>query len=660
MRILKLFDVARNVSNCVIRRNFVRNFEPFINMWRILILSNCFLLILAGDGGTRMARFSPIDPSSFSRPDLAVVTNIKLSLKVHFDQKIFSGNCDLTVKKLHENVNEVVLDVKDLDIESIYETETNTKCKYTLSQPVGEFGSELAIEIPPKEVNNYIFTINYKTRPHASGLQWLEPEQTAGKKHPYVFSQFQAIHARSFLPCQDTPYVKTKYEALINAPTDLSVVMSAIRDATKPMIGYNLHHFKQDVPIQSYLIAIAIGALESRKIGPRSTVWAEKEFIEMAANEFANTEKQLKTAEDICGPYVWGIYDLLVLPPSFPFGGMENPCLTFVTPTLLAGDRSLANVVAHEIAHSWTGNLVTNANFEHFWLNEGFTVFIERKILGRLESPQVQDFDAYGGTVELKEAINELGDSNPLTCLVVNLTGVHPDDAFSTVPYEKGQTFLRYLETIVEGPAVFEPFLRKYFDTYKYRSLTTDEFKAFFIEYFSSTPEIKNIEWNKWLHTPGMPPVIPDYDKTLLKTIDEMKQRWLNWDEKSGPVPFSGDEITSIQKIQLLQDIFESEPQPIKKLEVLEEKFKFTEVQNAEIKFRWLRIGIKAKWEKIVDPALNWVNEVGRMKYCRPLYRDFYNWEEMRAKAIQNFQDNRKNMMHVSAYTIAHDLRLKE
>ncbi|KRT78998.1 Peptidase [Oryctes borbonicus] len=210
--------------------------------------------------------------------------------------------------------------------------------------------------------------------------------------------------------------------------------------------------FAQDIPIPSYLIAIAVGALESRDIGPRSKVWSEKEFIEAAAYEFANTEHQLKTAEEICGPYLWGRYDLLVLPPSFPFGGMENPCLTFVTPTLLAGDRSLANVVAHEIAHSWTGNLVTNANFEHFWLNEGFTVLIERKIVGRLENAQLQDFEAYDGLQELKDTIKRMGSENPLTKLVVDLKGIHPDDAFSTVPYEKGQLFLRYLEKTVGGP----------------------------------------------------------------------------------------------------------------------------------------------------------------------------------------------------------------
>ena len=209
------------------------------------------------------------------------------------------------------------------------------------------------------------------------------------------------------------------------------------------------------VCLQSYLIAIAGGKLESRKIGPRSHVWSEREYVDKAAHDFAETEIMLQKAEDLCGPYVWGIYDILVLPPSFPYGGMENPCLTFATPTLLAGDRSLASVIAHEIAHSWTGNLVTNSNFEHFWLNEGFTVFTERKIGGRMYGEPMRHFSAMGGWRSLKYSIDIQGNDNPLTALVVDLDGVDPDDAFSVVPYEKGSTFLWYLEDTVGGPGSY-------------------------------------------------------------------------------------------------------------------------------------------------------------------------------------------------------------
>jgi leukotriene-A4 hydrolase len=238
---------------------------------------------------------------------------------------------------------------------------------------VPDVGSKLTITLPTKTDGELKLKIHYKTAPTASALQWLTKEQTSGKLHPFMFSQCQAIHARSILPCQDTPSVKFTYNATLRHAKELTALMSAIRVSGDN--GVTL--YKQSVPIPSYLLAIAVGDLYSKKIGPRTAVWAEKDVVDEAAEEYRDTEKFLETAESICGPYLWQQYDLLVMPPSFPFGGMENPCLTFVTPTTIAGDRSLVDVVAHEISHSWTGNLVTNANFEHFWLNEGFTVFVE-------------------------------------------------------------------------------------------------------------------------------------------------------------------------------------------------------------------------------------------------------------------------------------------
>ncbi|XP_044744226.1 leukotriene A-4 hydrolase [Coccinella septempunctata] len=614
-----------------------------------------------------MEGLSPLDPSSFSRPDLALVTNIELNLSVSFEKKIFTGFVILKVEKIDGSANEVILDTKDLNIHKIIEVDLDKEVKYILGEQVGEFGQKLTLELPNKNGSDYVLKIEYETSPDASGLQWLSPDQTSGKKHPYLFSQFQAVHARSFLPCQDTPGVKTKYSATISAPPQLTVLMSAIRDHVRELHDGKLFHFVQDVPIPSYLIAIAIGALESRKIGPRSHVWAEKEIIEESAFEFANTEHQLQTAEAICGPYVWGIYDLLVLPPSFPYGGMENPCLTFVTPTLLAGDRSLVNVVAHEIAHSWTGNLVTNKNFEHFWLNEGFTVFIERKIVGRLLTPQDQDFQALEGLAELKDCVNRLGKDNPLTRLVVDLKGLHPDDAFSTVPYEKGQTFLRYLEEAVGGPSVFEPFLRKYFDAYKFKSVDTTDFKTFFIKEFcpcGKENKVKQIDWDLWLYGAGMPPHIPDYDRTVGEVSVRLCSRLSAWNETAEPPPLTAEDAKSMsasQTIYFLQLVLD-EPSvwSIIKLKELERLFSLGKCKNSEIKLRWLRICMKARWEEKIPVVLQWLNEVGRMKYVRPLYRDLYKWEAARSKAIDNFKANRRYMMHVSAYTVGKDLHLNE
>ncbi|KAK9732373.1 Peptidase M1 N-terminal domain [Popillia japonica] len=609
---------------------------------------------------------SPNDPSSYSRPDQIILTNIFLALDANFERKIFSGNVDLSVKKINEDVKELILDSKDLNIDSIYEKETGRKLNFTISSPIEEFGSKVSVELPPDAPTEFVITIQYETSPNASGLQWLRPEQTAGKQHPYVFSQFQAIAARSFLPCQDTPFVKTKYQAVISVPDGLTAVMSAICDSSRSLGGRGnrkqLFHFVQDIPIPAYLIAIAIGALESRDIGPRSKVWSEKEVVDDAAYEFANTEHQLRIAEEICGPYVWGRYDLLVLPPSFPFGGMENPCLTFVTPTVLAGDRSLANVVAHEISHSWTGNLVTNANFEHFWLNEGFTMLIERKIIGRLENEHLQDFEAYDGLQELKDTIKRLGEDNPLTQLVVNLTATHPDDAFSIVPYEKGQLFLRYLERIVGGPEHFEPFLRKYFDTFKYKSITTDTFRNFYESNFAHIDAIKEIDWQTWLYSPGFPPEIPEFDMSYVKVCTDFSKRFIEWDGVS-PIPFTDDDVKSLrteQLIHLLQKIIAEEPQSIEKLRQFEDKFGLKSVKNAEIKYRWLRIGLQSHWEDKIGETLDWLVHVGRMKYARPLYRALYDWEVSRQRAIDSYTKNKDNMMHVLAYTLSKDLKLSE
>ncbi|XP_050305919.1 leukotriene A-4 hydrolase [Anthonomus grandis grandis] len=612
----------------------------------------------------KKSALSPLDPSSFSRPELVKVTSIGLNLNVNFDKKVLSGTAELGVERVDKSINEIILDSLKLNIASIYDVQTKKPLKYELGEPLAEYGSKLTVQLPESDKCgcNYKIGIDYETSPEATGLQWLSPKATCGKKHPFLFSQFQPTHARSVIPCQDTPGVKTPYTATISAPQEFTVLMSAIRDGTKQMHGGKLSHFVQKVPMPSYLIALAVGDLESREIGPRSHVWSEREIIEECAYEFANTEHQLKTAEDLCGPYVWGIYDLLVLPPSFPYGGMENPCLTFVTPTLLAGDRSLANVIAHEIAHSWTGNLVTNRNFEHFWLNEGFTVFIERKIKGRLESPQSQDFDAYTHVTELAETINLMGKTSPLTNLVVKLDDVHPDDAFSIVPYEKGQTFLRYLETVVGGPADMEEFLRTYFWKYKYQSIDTDEFKKYFEEYFKDKPAIKEIDWQTWLYTPGMPIVIPEYDKTLVVACDEFIDKFVNWSGE-GQMPVGDqdkEKLSTFQVIYILQKISEKPAQNIEKLKSLNALFDLDNVKNSEIKFRWLRICLKAHWEEKVDTVLSWINIVGRMKFVRPLYRDLYSWEKMRSRAIDNFKANRQGMMHVSAYTLAKDLHIDE
>ncbi|XP_046970491.1 LOW QUALITY PROTEIN: leukotriene A-4 hydrolase [Vanessa cardui] len=665
-----------------------------------------------------MGALSPLDPSSYSRPELAVIKHVDLLYKVDFDKKMLYGTSVLTIQVL-DYIEDMILDTNNLTIEAV-ELKDGTTLKYKLDEPIPNYGSKLTITLPQSAAPEEILQIKikYNTEPSATALQWLEPNQTSGKKHPYLFSQCQPIHARSILPCQDTPAVKFTYEAEVIAPEEFTVLMSAIRGAS----NNNKTTFSQPVPIPSYLLALAVGVLESRRLGPRSQVWSEKEEIEQSAWEFAETEKYLQAAERLCGPYQWTQYDLLVLPPSFPYGGMENPCLTFVTPTLLAGDRSQADVIVHEIMHSWTGNLVTNRNFEHFWLNEGFTVFLERKVGASLiEDPvkakKSRDFSSILGLQELSETIisnlgvenpltclvpdlnnthpddsfsrvpyekgslflryledliggpgeikrdlfkihDELGDNNPLTRLVVHLDGVHPDDAFSTVPYEKGSLFLRFLEDLLGGPAVFDDFLRSYLNKFQRQSIDTDQFKSYLLDYFKDNDNLSTVDWDTWLYKSGMPPVIPDYDTSMTKSVTSLLE---HINEPSTKLSYEDIKaFTPHQIINLLQSLIDQDPLPLDKLRNLGDAYKVANSKNTEITYRWLRLCIRSKDKTKLSDVFAFVNHQGRMKYVRPIYRDLYAWEEVRDQAIQNFLKNEPYMMHVSAYTLRKDLHLSE
>ncbi|KAI5708917.1 hypothetical protein M8J76_006230 [Diaphorina citri] len=658
--------------------------------------------------------FSPGDPNSFSRPELAVIEHIDLFLDVNFESKTLSGEAHYVIRRKDPNVTNVIMDVYNLTILDIQEKNTKSTLSYNIGTHVDNFGSKLDITLPPKDKdhNRVELIIKYKTSPTSSALQWLEPEQTAGKTKPYMFSQCQPIHCRSMIPVQDTPSVKQTYTATITAPKDLKVLMSALRS------DEHKNYFYQPIKVPSYLVAIVVGNLASYKISERCSVWSEPELVKEAADEFNETEKFLSTAEEICGTYVWGVYDLVMLPPSFPFGGMENPCLTFVTPTLLAGDGSLAAVVAHEISHSWTGNLVTNRNFEHFWLNEGFTMFVERKITGRLRGEAERHFDALSGLKDLKQALKTLGEDNPLTKLIVDLKHTHPDDAFSTCPYEKGHTFLFYLEQLLGGPKDFEPWLKKYLAEFALQSIDTDKFKAHLTSHFAHKPEINQIEWDLWLNTTGMPPHIPKYDTSLQDVCNDLASRWISWNHtKETPfskqdlaaftpgqkieflaksssyiailfiygydtslqdvcndlanrwiswnhtkeTPFSKQDLAAFtpgQKIEFLAILLDKEMYDLPKVKSLQDVYRFNGVRNCEIRFRWLKLCLKARWKEQVPHVIDMVTSQGRMKYVRPLYRELYAWEDTRQTAIDTFKQHRKQMMYVTAYTLAKDLKL--
>eukprot|EP00455_Lapot_gusevi_P035964 TRINITY_DN398_c0_g1_i2.p1 TRINITY_DN398_c0_g1~~TRINITY_DN398_c0_g1_i2.p1 ORF type:complete len:462 (+),score=219.75 TRINITY_DN398_c0_g1_i2:33-1388(+) len=447
--------------------------------------------------------------------------------------------------------------------------------------------------------------------------------------------------------------------------------------ATPSADGQHLTYtFSQPVPTPSYLIALVVGALESRQIGPRSRVWSEKETVEAGAHEFAETESFLQAAEDVCGPYVWGHYDILLLPPSFPYGGMENPCLTFVTPTLLAGDRSLAGVVAHEIAHSWMGNLVTSHTWEHFWMNEGFTVFVERKIYKRMYGDKYMHLKAIIGWKSLCDAVEHFGADHPYTALRPNLAGVDPDDAFSAIPYEKGFNFLFYLQNLVGGEEVMDQFLKVHCQRYQYATATTEDWKEFFLSYFQDrvpAETLASIDWQTWLHAPGLPPVKPQFDTTLADDCSRLAQLWIDDETKAAEVSIQG--WSAAQVVVFLEALEAHQTAAFKtateqndlpaaqatfraKLEKMDQAYQLTQVKNSEIRFCWQKLGIRSHWEVIYPHVVTFITEQGRMKFVRPLYRELYRVEAARHLALEAFLAHRHTYHSICSKMVARDLQI--
>lgn len=604
------------------------------------------------------------DPSTFSSFQKCITKHLNLKWYVDFKSHVIKGSVALTIEALEQRLSSLVLDTKDLNIHRVL---TNgQEAKFSLGAKHAFKGSALNITLPfeMERGQQAIVEVFYETSPKASALQWLTPEQTAGKRHPYLFSQCQAIHCRSMIPCQDTPSIKLTYYAQVSAPKELVALMSAERDGEEldPQDkSLKIFRFRQTVPMPSYLIAVVVGALEWRQLGPRSRVWSEKEVIDKAEYEFSETEIMLKTAEDLAGPYVWGPYDLLVLPPSFPYGGMENPCLTYVTPTLLAGDRSLANVIAHEISHSWMGNLVTNRTWEHFWLNEGHTVYLERMIGARMFKEPFRQFKAMGGWKDLHDSVKSMGETSVLTNLVPNLNEVDPDDAFSCVPYEKGFALLYHLEQLLGGSDVFMGFIKAYIQRFAFNSVTTDDWKQFLYSYFEDKADVLNkVDWNAWFYTPGMPPLHLKFDSTLADACIALCHRWSKAKESDLSSFSAADikEMSSHQLIEFLALLLLEDPLPLTHVQRMQAVYNFNAINNAEIRFRWLRLCLQARWDDAVPLAIKMATEQGRMKFTRPLFRDLYNFTKFCDEAVSTYKKHKPNMHPITAMLVGKDVKV--
>lgn len=550
-----------------------------------------------------------VDPHSYFDPEQPIVEHLYWKVFVDFANERIHGSSKL---KLPEGVSGVLdLDTDGLDIATV-KSEEGFNVRYELGEADPVLGRRMRLHLP-EGIDSVL--IEYETSPDSAALQWLSPTQTEGKTHPFLFSQCQPHHARAMVPLQDSPAVRIPYEAEVTIPDKLTAVMSAgpveFRPGAAP--GTKTFVFKMPQPIPSYLLALAVGHLASKDLSGRSRLWSEPETLEKGAWEFAGIEEMIEKAEAIFGPYEWERYDMLILPPSFPYGGMENPRLTFLTPTLLAGDRSLVHVVAHELAHSWTGNLITNATVNDFWLNEGFTVWAERRIL---EAIHGRDYAAMAwaiGGQGLKGAIERFGIDSPYTKLKTDLWGKDPDDVYSEIPYEKGARFVALLEATV-GRESFDRFIGRYIENFKFTSITTEEFLDFLEEELPGLSEKVNA--HEWIYETGLPSNTPTFTSVRLQWILDLSGGW-----KEGKRP-SLEAVASWIPEELLIYL-QNLPRLMSEEECrwLDNTFKLTGQGNYEILVEWLTIAASSNYAPAFDRIREVLTTVGRMKYIRPLYK---------------------------------------
>lgn len=506
------------------------------------------------------------------------------------------------------------------------------------TQPFARYGCALCLCFPEPRPAGERFQVLLTYRVGAGpAVCWLAPEQTAGKEKPFVYTQGQAVLNRAFFPCFDTPAVKYTYSALIEVPDGFTAVMSADTWETR---GPNTFFFQMSQPIPSYLVALAIGDLVSAEVGPRSRVWAEPCLIGAAKEEYDGViEEFLATGEKLFGPYVWGRYDLLFMPPSFPFGGMENPCLTFVTPCLLAGDRSLADVIIHEISHSWFGNLVTNANWGEFWLNEGFTMYAQRRISTVLFGAAYTCLEAATGRALLRKHMDIAGEENPLNRLrVVIEPGVDPDDTYNETPYEKGFCFVSYLAHLVGDLDQFDKFLKAYVDEFKFQSILAEDLLDFYLEYF---PELKarhvdaipGFEFDRWLNTPGWPPYLPDLSPgdSLMKPAEELAQLWATEElDRKAIEAVSISTWKTYQLVYFLDKILQKSPLPPGNVKKLGDMYPtISQARNAELRLRWGQIVLKNDLQEEFWKVRDFLQSQGKQKYTLPLYHAMMGGSEV-------------------------------
>ncbi len=550
------------------------------------------------------------DVHTLSNADSVQMQHVNLNIKVDMEHKQISGLATWTIDNTMK-VKVLKMDTYDLTIDSVYVDDKPVA--FSLDARIQFLGSALRIPISnsSKEVKVW-----YKTGKDARALQWLDPQQTLDKKSPFLYTQSESIYARSWIPCADGPGIRFSYDARVTVPKGLMALMSAENPQERNDSG--VYHFNMPTPIPAYLMALAVGDIAFKSIDDRTGVYAEKGMIDKVYYEFQNIGSMVNNAEQLYGPYRWGRYDVLVLPPGFPIGGMENPRLTFCTPTVIAGDRSLVSLIAHELAHSWSGNLVTNATWNDFWLNEGFTDYFERRIMEQMMGKTYSDMLWELGYQDMVTNVKDLGVTSKDTWLKLDLEGRDPDDGLTDIPYEKGSHFLKLLEESV-GREKFDRFLVKYFDSHAFKTITTEAFLTYLdttlLKDDSGLRRSLNID--AWVYGAGIPVNCPRADSVRFTKVDAERDKFLNDVE---PAKLATLEWSTQEWLQFLRKM----PPALSALQMknLDDAFQFSKSTNSEIADLWYIMAVRANYSPAFKAMDAFLSSVGRRKFLEPLYRE--------------------------------------
>jgi len=554
-----------------------------------------------------------VDTHSFANPLEARVTHVALDLGIDFDSKRIAGTATLDIDR-RPDAKQIILDDNGLELESIVDA-SGQALQYQVGATNQELGAPLAIALRPDTKR---ILIRYKSAPNAGSLQWLTPEQTAGKKAPFLFSQGESIQNRTWIPTQDSPGIRQSWEATIRVPAGMTAVMSAPR-GREPITqgGESTFSFRMDHSVAPYMIAIAVGDLTFRSLGPRTGVWSEPATIDAAARELSDTERMVAAAEKLFGPYRWGRYDVLVLPPSFPLGGMENPNLTFLTPTFIAGDKSLVSLVAHELAHSWSGNLATNATWNDFWLNEGMTTYAERRIVEELYGKRQADEQIALAIDDLNKAVADNGGPTGRdTRLHLDLKGRSPDEGISDIAYEKGSAFLRTIEANVGRPR-FDAWLKGWFDRHRFQPVTTAMFladlRANLIR--GDKPLENKLMLDRWVYQPGVPPNMARPPADVFADQDRAARTFAT----GAAAPAGWAQWNTAERLRFLNRLPRKLPKT--RLDALQSAFNLNGIGNREIRFAWLDLIIPNRYDPAIPSLEQFLTSQGRGKFVRPLIK---------------------------------------